>query len=171
MQRDEIRERDLRAIAARHERSLLGYVERLTGDHQLAEDIVQETLLRAWRAAPKLASRDGGLRPWLFRVARNLAIDLHRARQARPREVTIDAAAGVPGADGAERSLQVHQIVEALRALRKEHRIAIVEVYFRGRSVADAAAALGIRAGTVKSRCYYGLRAMRRELGERGLLR
>jgi RNA polymerase sigma-70 factor (ECF subfamily) len=175
--REEIRhriesdERELSAVASRHGRSLLGYVKRLTGDHQLAEDIVQETLLRAWRTAPAGEARDGALRPWLFRVARNLATDLHRARRARPREVAIDAAADVPATKRVDRSLQVREIVDGLRALRPEHRLAIVEVYFRGHSVAEAADILGVPAGTVKSRCYYGLRALRRELERRGVVR
>jgi RNA polymerase sigma-70 factor, ECF subfamily len=176
VQGDELRhldgaeDRGLRVIAARHERSLLSYVERLTGDHHLAEDIVQETLVRAWRSAPDLASRDGALRPWLLRVARNLATDLHRAGRVRPREVSVAAAADVPCADRADRAVQVGQIVDGLRALSPEHRVAIVEVYFRGRSIADAAAVLGVPPGTVKSRCYYGLRALRRDLEGRGLL-
>ena len=156
--------RDLSALKAAHEAPLLGYVERLTGDYQQAEDIVQETFVRAWRAAPALASRDGSLRPWLYRVARNLATDLHRAHRARPRQATLDGAPEMPGLDQAERALQVHLIVDGLRALRSEHRVTIVEVYFRGRSIAETAALLDVPAGTVKSRCYYGLRALRREL-------
>ena len=159
----------LRAVQARHAGPLLGYVERLTGDHHRAEDIVQETLLRAW--LHPLAGRSGAesLRSWLFRVARNLATDAHRARRARPPEVAIEALAQVAGTDRAERALEAGQIVEALETLRDEHRLAIVETYFRGRSVTEAAALLGVPPGTVKSRCYYGLRALRRELQRRGV--
>jgi RNA polymerase sigma-70 factor (ECF subfamily) len=160
----------VRAVRDRYAEPLLGYVERLTGDHHRAEDIVQETLLRAWRSAPRAPADQGSLRSWLFRVARNLATDAHRARRARPPEVAIDALDGVPSAERADRSLHAHLLVEALGALREEHRLAIVETYLRGRSVAEAAVALGVPPGTVKSRCYYGLRALRRELERRGLL-
>ena len=60
-------------------------------------------------------------------------------------------------------------MADALRALSQEHRAVIVETYYRGRSVAEAAAALGIPAGTVKSRCYYALRALKLALAERGV--
>jgi RNA polymerase sigma-70 factor (ECF subfamily) len=166
-----LEEGELRAISEAHRRPLLGYLQRLTGDLHLAEDIVQETFFRAWREAPSRGSRNGGLRPWLFRVARNLATDLHRARRARPREVSVEPAFQLPAADRADRSVQVSQIVGGLHALRREHRVVIVEVCLRGRSVAEAAGVLGIPAGTVKSRCYYGLRALRAELDRRGLLR
>jgi RNA polymerase sigma-70 factor, ECF subfamily len=159
----------LRALEARHAGPLLGYVERLTGDHHRAEDIVQETLLRAWLHPRAGGSGTESLRSWLFRVARNLATDVHRARSARPPEVALEALAQVAGADRPERSLEAGQIVEALEALRDEHRLAIVETYFRGRSVTEAAAVLGVPTGTVKSRCYYGLRALRRELRRRGV--
>lgn len=164
-------ERELRVISQAHRGPLLGYLERLTGDHHLAEDLVQETLLRAWREAPARGSRNRAVRPWLFRVARNLAVDVHRARRARPREISVEPAIQLPAVERADRSLQVSQIISGLRALRREHRVVIVEVCLRGRSVAETAGVLGIPAGTVKSRCYYGLRALRTEFEGRGLLR
>jgi RNA polymerase sigma-70 factor (ECF subfamily) len=164
-------EHELRVISQAHRGPLLGYLQRLTGDLHLAEDIVQETLLRAWRGAPSGGPENGALRPWLFRVARNLATDLHRARRARPHEVSVEPAFQLPAVDRADRSVQISQLVGGLRALRREHRVVIVEVCLRGRSVAEAAGVLGIPVGTVKSRCYYGLRALRAELEHRGLLR
>jgi RNA polymerase sigma-70 factor (ECF subfamily) len=169
--RETLDERELRVISQAHRGPLLGYLQRLTGDLHLAEDIVQETLLRAWREAPSRGSRNGALRPWLFRVARNLATDLHRARRARPREVSVEPATQLPAVDRADRSVQISQIIGALRALRGEHRVVIIEVCMRGRSVAEVAGLLGIPVGTAKSRCYYGLRALRAELERRGLLR
>lgn len=158
----------VRAVYAEHGPALLGYTTRLLGDRGRAEDIVQETLLRAWQHADRLAADDRPLRPWLFTVAGHLATDARRARQARPLEVSEAALAELPTGDELDRAIQAWQVVDALRALTAEHRAVLVETYYRGRSVSEAAAVLGIPDGTVKSRCYYALRALRLALQERG---
>lgn len=156
-----------------HGGPLLGYVLRLTGgDRQHAEDIVQETLLRAWRHPEALTGRP--VRPWLFTVARNLVVDAHRARVARGgQHVSIEAgedgSVPLPGADDIDRALESWTVAEALADLSPSHRAVIIETYYRGHSVAEAAAALGIPPGTVKSRTYYALRALKLALEERGL--
>src|SRR4051812_27800841 len=82
----------LRVLWEDHGGPLLAYATRLTdGDRQRAEDIVQETMLRAWRHPEALTEERGSPRPWLCTVARNLAVDAHRARRARPGEVGADA--------------------------------------------------------------------------------
>ena len=159
----------VRALYAEHAGPLLAYALRLTGNRSRAEDVVQETLLRAWRHPEALDATRGSLRPWLFTVARNLVVDQHRARRARPREVSSEVLAGLPAADELDRALQAWQIAEAVATLRDEHRSVLLETYYRGKSVAEAAAALGVPAGTVKSRTYYALRALRLALEERGL--
>lgn len=158
----------VRALYAEHAGALLGYVTRLTADRQRAEDIVQETLLRAWRHAEELVGESRSLRSWLFTVARNLAMDEHRARQARGAQVDSEALAALPAAEQLDRALEAWQVVEALCSLSAEHRAVLVETYYRGRSVAEAAAVLGVPPGTVKSRSYYALRALRLLLEERG---
>ena len=76
----------LRALYDEHASALLSYALRLTnGDRGRAEDIVQETLLRAWRHLDALTPERGSTRAWLVTVARNVAVDAHRARSARPR--------------------------------------------------------------------------------------
>jgi RNA polymerase sigma-70 factor, ECF subfamily len=160
----------LRALWAEHGSSLLAYATRLTaGDRGRAEDIVQETLLRAWRHPEALTSERGALRPWLCTVARHLAVDAHRARVARPPEVGDEPLALVPVPDEVDRVLESWLVADALRALSQEHREVLVETYYRGRSVAEAASVLGIPAGTVKSRTYYALRALKVVLAERGV--
>lgn len=160
----------LRALWDDHGGALLAYATRLTaGDRGRAEDIVQETFVRAWRHPEALQSERGRLRPWLFTVARHLAVDAHRARSARPQEVGDDALAVVPVADETERMLEAWLVEDALRALSAEHRAVLIETYYRGRSVAEASAALGVPAGTVKSRTYYALRALKVVLAERGV--
>jgi len=157
----------VRALHAEHGAALLGFVTRLTGDRQRAEDIVQETLLRAWRKAGSLDGDASSLRSWLFTIAHHLTIDEHRARAARA-EDSEDELSDVPVVGQLDRALEAWQITEALATLSRDHREALVETYFRGRSVAEAAAVLGVPAGTVKSRTYYALRALRAALEERG---
>ena len=158
----------VRALYAEHAAPLLRYAMRLTdGDRQRAEDIVQETLFRAWRHPEAIADRPA--RPWLFAVARNLAVDAHRARKARPQEVGEGALELIPVPDEAERVLESWAVADALATLRPEHRRVLLETYYLGRSVAEAAAVLGIPAGTVKSRAFYALRALKLALEERGL--
>ena len=158
----------VRALYAEHAAPLLRYALRLTdGDRQRAEDIVQETLLRAWLHPEAIAARPA--RPWLFAVARNLAVDAHRARKARPPEVADSALEILPVPDEADRVLESWAVAEALGELRPEHRRVLVETYYLGRSVAEASVVLGIPAGTVKSRTFYALRALKLALEERGL--
>jgi RNA polymerase sigma-70 factor (ECF subfamily) len=163
-------ERELRALYDAHALALLGYALRLCdGDRALAEDLVQETLVRAWRHLDRLDPSAAPVRPWLFTVAQHLAIDAHRARRARPPEVGDAALSVVPDLDRMDGALDRIIITDALQSLSPEHRAVIVETYYRGRSVAEAAAVLGVPPGTVKSRCYYGLRALKLALAERGV--
>jgi len=158
----------LRSLYAEHAGPLLGYVLRLTsGDRHQAEDVVQETLLRAWRHPEALTGRP--VRPWLFTVAKNLVVDAHRARRARPPEAGDAPLAALPATDDLERALESWTVAEALADLSLEHRAVLIETYYQGRSVADAAQRLGIPPGTVKSRTYYALRALKLALEERGL--
>jgi RNA polymerase sigma-70 factor, ECF subfamily len=158
----------VRALYAEHGGALLRYALHLTGgDRQKAEDLVQETIVRAWRHPEALADRPA--RPWLFAVARNLAVDAYRARQSRPPETGQEAFDTLPAHDDADRTLESWAVAEALASLRPDHRSVIVETYYRGCSVAEAAATLGIPAGTVKSRTYYALKALKLALQERGL--
>jgi RNA polymerase sigma-70 factor, ECF subfamily len=158
----------VRELYARYRRSLHGYVLRAVGgDHQRAEDVVQETLLRAWRNADILDAEHAG--PWLYTVARNLIISGYRRQSARVAEVPIQEGDWARTSDDFDRVLQGWQVAEAMRALSKDHRAVIAELFYRRRTVAEAAKELGIPAGTVKSRSFYALRALRDALEERGV--
>src|SRR5580693_5377302 len=158
----------VRALYAEHGGALLRYALHLTGgDRQRAEDLVQETIVRAWRHPEALTDRPA--RPWLFAVARNLAVDSYRARQARPPETGQAALELLPSDDDADRTLESWAVADALASLRPDHRRVIVERYYRGSSVTEAAATLGTPAGTVKSRTFYALKALKLALQERGL--
>jgi RNA polymerase sigma-70 factor (ECF subfamily) len=163
-------EKGLRALYDAHAPVLLAYAMRLTGgDRARAEDVVQETLVRAWRNLDRLDDSVAPVRPWLFTVAQRVAIDAHRARRARPTEVGDQMLEVVPALDELEAALDRVVVTEALDSLSKEHRAVIVETYYRGRSVAETAEILHVPPGTVKSRCYYALRALKLALAERGV--
>ena len=162
-----MRQAQLLALVDELRPELHRYCARLTGSVIEGEDIVQETLLRAWLHPEAIADRPA--RPWLFAVARNLAFDAHRARKARPHEVADSALELLPGADETDRVLESWAVGDALASLRPDHRCVLLETYYRGKSVAEAAATLGIPAGTVKSRTFYALRALKLALEERGL--
>ena len=153
----------MQAIYRVHADAVYRFLLRLTfGERQTAEDLTQETMLRAWRHIDVLDADGGWTRPWLFTVARRIAIDAGRSVKARPAVVTaIDPATLPAGEDEVEQLLAVQTIRQALARLTLEHRSVIVELYLRGHSVTEAAQVLGIPEGTVKSRAYYALRRMR----------
>jgi RNA polymerase sigma-70 factor (ECF subfamily) len=160
----------IRALYEEHASALFAYVLRLVaGDRFLAEDVVQETLLRAWKNASRLDPGARSLRPWLVTVARRIVIDGHRSRRARPPETSPDVLEQLPAQDELERSLRLMTISDALHDLSAAHREALVETYFRGRTVGEAAEELGLPPGTVRSRVFYALRALRNALEERGV--
>jgi RNA polymerase sigma-70 factor, ECF subfamily len=159
----------LRRLWDDHAGVLLAVVLRLTGDRGRAEDVVQETLLQAWRHPEALDPARGPVRPWLMTVARRLVVDQWRARQARPDEVGDDALAAVATPDGIDEALDRWLVADALATLTPEHREALVHTYYAGRTVTEAAVVLGIPPGTVKSRVFYALRALKLSLEERGV--
>jgi RNA polymerase sigma-70 factor (ECF subfamily) len=160
----------LRRLWDEHAGPLLAFVLRLTGgDRGRAEDIVQETLLQAWRHPEVLDPARGPVRPWLLTVARRVAIDHYRARQARPIEVGDEGLDELTTDDGIDQALERWLVADALAALAPAHREALLHTYYAGRTVSEAAMTLGVPAGTVKSRVFYALRALRLALEERGV--
>jgi len=162
----------LRTLHEEHGDALQAYAQRLChGDRQRAEDLVQETLLRAWRHPSAMDPTQGSVRAWLFTTARNLAIDAWRRRNARVAEVVTDQVPEpVPDVDEAERAVEAWTIAEALNRLTPAHREVLMECFYEGRSVAEAASRLGVPPGTVKSRTHYALRALRVALEEAGVI-
>jgi RNA polymerase sigma-70 factor (ECF subfamily) len=158
----------LRCLHDEHAPALWRYVVGLTGgDGARAQDVVQETLLRAWRNPAVLDQTHASARGWLFTVARRIVIDEWRTSRAR-REVVTDELPEHPVGDAVPGVLDRHVVAAALRTLSQEHREVLWECYFRGASVSQAADSLGIPPGTVKSRTHYALRALRLAIDELG---
>ncbi|HEV7564644.1 MAG TPA: sigma-70 family RNA polymerase sigma factor [Microbacteriaceae bacterium] len=158
----------LRALHDEHAPALWRYVVWLTGDRQFAEDVVQETLVRAWSRPQVLDQSETSARSWLFTVAKNLVIDDRRSAHARHEIVSEQVPERVTD-DGTDALLDTWLISDALTALSADHRLVIVHAYYKGQSTAEIARELDIPEGTVKSRLHYALRAMRLALQERGV--
>lgn len=152
----------IEAIYRLHGNPLYRFLLRITlGDHRQAEDLLQETLFRTWRYLENHTADVARLRPWLYTVARRVAIDAARAGQARPTEVIFTDLASLPAAhDDIERLLNVLTIRSGLKSLTPAHRNVLIEVFYHDRTAAEAAAILGIPEGTVRSRVFYALRAL-----------
>ena len=158
----------LRALHDAHGPALFRYVARLTGDYTLAQDVVQEALLRAWKHPEILEQGDEPARAWLFTVARNIVIDERRSAHSC-REITTDELPESESPDESESNLDAWLLSDALSSLSEQHRSAIVSAYYLGHSVAEIARQEDVPEGTVKSRLHYAVRALRISLQERGV--
>ncbi|MEV7524610.1 sigma-70 family RNA polymerase sigma factor [Streptomyces sp. NPDC091371] len=160
----------LKALYEQHGAVLTRFAARLLGgDWHRAEDVLQEVAIRAWNHRAELDPTAETVRPWLFAVVRNLVIDGHRARQARPPETEDPDLTVLPVGDDVDRFLTTHVVVDALRDLPHFQREVLMHVHYMGRSVNQTARVLGVPPGTVKSRTHYATRALREALQSRGL--
>lgn len=158
----------MRMLYDEHAVALWRYALKLTGDAATAEDVVQETLLRAWRHRP-----DGPARAWLFTVARNLVIDDRRSARYRKEAGTADveSVAHPSEPDKVDSALDRMLVGSALAQLSEDHRAVVRHAYYEGWTTGQIAAALQIPEGTVKSRLHYAVRALRLNLQEMGVTR
>lgn len=158
----------LRRIHDEYALMLWRYVTRMPYDSELAHDVVQEALLRAWKDGAILEKPDPVVRAWLVRTARNLVLDDVRSARHR-RELATGSLPEEAQADTTHRVLDGWLVSDALSTLSPEHRAVVVGAYYGGKTVAMLADELGIAPGTVKSRMHYGIRALRLALQERGV--
>jgi RNA polymerase sigma-70 factor (ECF subfamily) len=162
----------MRGLYTEHAGELWRYAMRLTGDRARAEDVVQETLLRAWQH-PQLADGERSPRAWLFRVAHNMIIDECRSVRFRSEVSSPDGSDEFEqcGPDEVDAALDRLLIADALTHLSPEHRAVIRRSYYLGWTIAQIADDLQIAEGTVKSRLHYALHALRHTLEEMGVTR
>ena len=153
-----------------HAAALRGYCMRLTGhDRARADDVVQETLLRAWRHFSMLEGTPASVRAWLFTVARNIVIDEWRTRRAQSELPVSEVPEVADHVDRTDQLLLSWVVAEAVSSLSAPHRAVLLECYYHGLPVAEAARRLGVPEGTVKSRTHYALRALKLALEEIGM--
>ena len=150
------------AHAAYHAR-LLARARRIVIDPDLAEDVVQEAFLRAWRACDSFDPEGGPLVNWLLVITANTAIDMVKARVRRPPLASGPAGENAPaaGLGDIDRLILRSGLRHALSRLGPHHRDAVVETVLRDRPYADVAAELGVTPGTLRTRVHYGLRRLR----------
>jgi RNA polymerase sigma-70 factor (ECF subfamily) len=151
-------------LHAEHRTALLRFLTGLTGgETYAAEDLLQETMIRAWRSLDSVPTDRLGSRRWLLTVARRVAIDSARRRQARPAETgPADTERLASSDDTIAAVVLADSWRNAVHRLSDMHRTIVSELYFRGRSLDETAESLGIPLGTVKSRAHYAVRSLRK---------
>jgi RNA polymerase sigma-70 factor (ECF subfamily) len=156
-----------------HAAVLWRYAVRLTSDRARAEDVVQETLLRAWQHPEVTDDHDRSARAWLFTVARNMIIDERRSARFRNESATLDPERthDHAGPDEVVSTIDRMLLSDAVAQLSAEHRAVIRRSYYQGWTTAQIATDLDIAEGTVKSRLHYAMRALRLALQANGVTR
>lgn len=163
----------LEVLYDRYASTVLGISVKVIGDQALAEDVLQETFWRVWQSAATYQSQRGSFTGWLFRIARNLAIDTYRRRNVRPQAISgaVDSDPIVdetpdPDVDVAEQAqsiLKNRQIRKALAALPGVQRQVIEMAYFYGMTRQEIAEATGEALGTIHTRARLALQKLRGE--------
>lgn len=164
-------EEALGTLMDRYGGALLHFAHRLVGDMQLAEEIYQDTMLKAWQQASSFRV-DGHLKAWLFRVARNNAIDYMRKKRLPVEEFTAcleTAATTFRPEREAERSWLSAEVFDAIDELPPAYREVVDLRFFHQLCYQEIAQVLNIPLGTVKSRLNYAIQRLTKILSERGI--
>jgi RNA polymerase sigma-70 factor, ECF subfamily len=162
------RDEPLVELYGRYAKRVYGLGLRLLGDQGLAEDLVQETFLRLWRSAPRYDPDRASVRTFLFTIARRAAVDLWRRRRAGHEALGFESEPVVDDEtfDALLVSLDVREALDGLSAKHRE----VLELHYRGDlTQQQISELLEVPLGTVKTRTYHALRALKRKLEEREL--
>jgi RNA polymerase sigma-70 factor, ECF subfamily len=167
-----------RELVERHSRHIFRLAYRMTGNEEDAEDVVQETFLRAYRSLPRFEGH-AEFATWLHRIAANCAIDVLRHRapaaaslplesvEAAESSVETGAAFGGPERDLFAADLR-RKLAASLDALSPMERAAFVLRHFEGKPVAEIARALDVRLGAARNSVFRAVSKLRRELAALG---
>ena len=165
-------------LVQRHSRSIFGIAYRVTGNEQDAEEVVQETLLRAYKNLARFEQR-ANFGTWLYRIAMNCALDMKESRDRKtpqhgvqisedpePGENEVQLASSDPGQEQMVFSSQVKQkIATAMELLSKTERAAFVMRHLEGKPIEEIAEVLGIKGNAAKNCIFRAVQKMRQELG------
>lgn len=147
----------------RHQREIMSYILRSLGDRDLAQDVFQETFLRAFRAYGRLPT-EANHRAWLYKIASNACHDAHRQRAHSP--LPLDES--VPAPDRLDSSTHVlaQEVAAFVRSLPARQRQSVVLRKFQGMDYDEIAAVLGCSAEAARANVYQGLRKVRTHFAE-----
>jgi RNA polymerase sigma-70 factor (ECF subfamily) len=159
----------MRALYRIYGGELYGFTLNALGDRGAAEEIVQEVFVRAWRHAGSYDPGRAAVRTWLYQIARNAIIDSRRRASVRPGLPQHLPTSEAESGESLERAMLGWQVAAALERLTPEHRQMIRMAQFRGLTMREIAEHTGLPLGTVKSRTWYALRALRLVLEEMGV--
>jgi len=158
------------ALVERHSRSVFRLAYRMTGNEQDAEDVVQESFLRAYRQLGRFESR-ANFGTWLYRIVSNCSVDLMRSKQARHDQVRGDSldessmelpAADLPGPERMAQSAEIDRRVQAaLRELSPLERAAFTLRHYEGRSIEEISAALNLGTSAAKHSVFRAVKKLR----------
>ena len=158
-----------RALVEQHSRSVFRLAYRMTGNEQDAEDVVQESFLRAYRQLGRFESR-ANFGTWLYRITANCAVDLMRSKQARhdqSRAEPLDEASDQTTASGPDPermagSAEIQQrVAQALEALSPLERAAFTLRHYEGRSIDEISRALGLGTSAAKHSVFRAVKKLR----------
>jgi RNA polymerase sigma-70 factor, ECF subfamily len=159
-------------LVERHSIRLFQVAYRMTGNEQDAEDVVQESFLRAYKQLDRFESR-AGFATWLHRIAVNCALDLLRKRKRRDEQIEVvepdalerDSTLSAPAPDDQVFQVEVRQKVEAvMEQLTPMERTAFVLRHFEGKSIGEIGGVLGVGASATKQSVFRAVQKMRRAL-------
>jgi RNA polymerase sigma-70 factor (ECF subfamily) len=147
----------------RHQREIMGYIVRSLGDHDLAQDVFQETFLRAFRAYRRLPA-EANHRAWLYKIASNACHDAHRQRVRSPLPLSDSwPGADPPGSDARELARAVVDFIHSLPA-RQRQSVALRK--FQGLDYDEMATVMGCSPEAARANVYQGLRKVRARFAE-----
>jgi RNA polymerase sigma-70 factor, ECF subfamily len=146
----------------RYSRPVYATGVRLLGDPSLAEELVQDAFTNVWRGAKSFESERARFSTWLYRIARNRAVDLDRKRRVRPLSVGDDPLRAVAGGPEPEAGVDGWDVARALSRIPEEHREVLTLAYFEGLTQREISRRTGVPLGTIKSRTTAAMKSLYR---------